>query len=110
MALLLMGSLSARNAGASPEVQRETPPLETEAGRRRLSVAGRHRSAPLPDYRLLYFRGSRLERWESVEAPDHVAAIQEMSGRGSDRTVEIWSEDKKLAVVRPAKHSMRGRR
>ena len=56
----------------------------------------------MPDYRLLYFRGSRLERWESVEAPDHLAAIQEMSGRGSDRTVEIWCGDRKLAVVRPA--------
>ncbi len=62
----------------------------------------------MPDYRLLYFRGSRLERWESVEATDHLAAIQEMSGRGSDRTVEIWSGDKKLAVVRPANTRWQG--
>jgi hypothetical protein len=64
----------------------------------------------LPDYRFLFFRGSRLERWESIEAEDHLAAIQQMSGRGSDRTVEVWCGDKKLAVVRPARHSIAGRR
>jgi hypothetical protein len=64
----------------------------------------------LPDYRLLYFRGSRLERWESLEAEDQLAAVQESSGRASDRTVEIWRGDKKLAVIRPAKHSIRARR
>jgi hypothetical protein len=55
-------------------------------------------------YRLLYFRSSVLEDWESLEAETLLEALQAASARGSDLTVELWSERKKVAIFRPVRH------
>jgi hypothetical protein len=59
----------------------------------------------MPEFRLFYFRESRLERWSIVDAPDHLQAIQEVSGQGSDLKIEVWQGDKRYAVIRPTRHS-----
>jgi hypothetical protein len=73
-------------------------------------AGGRWELCAVPEYRLLYFRGSQLQNWESLAAPDSITAIQEVSGRGVDQTVEVWLSNEKLAVIRPTKHSPTHRR
>ena len=58
----------------------------------------------MTEYRLLYFRESRLERWDVVDAPDHIAAVKDVSGQSSDLKIEVWRDDKRFAVIRPAKN------
>ncbi len=52
-------------------------------------------------YRLLYFRSSVLEDWETLEAGNLLDALQAASGRAPDLTVELWGDRKKIAVFRP---------
>ncbi len=56
----------------------------------------------MPAYRLIYFRSARLDRAESIEAPDTLAALHEAARRPSNDIVELWSEDGKIATFRPA--------
>jgi hypothetical protein len=63
----------------------------------------------MTEYRLLYFRDSRLERWSIIDAPDHIAAVKDVSSQGSDLKIEVWRGDKRFAIIRPAKHSPRRR-
>ncbi len=53
------------------------------------------------DFRLLYFEGSRLKRFETIEAPDPLAALHEAAKRPSEDLVELWTGDRKLATFRP---------
>ncbi|MFN3726570.1 MAG: hypothetical protein ACK4SZ_09715 [Allosphingosinicella sp.] len=55
----------------------------------------------MPTYRLLFFRANLLERWEEIEAPDYVEAVQQAAQRPSDDRVELWREGHRLASFRP---------
>ena len=52
-------------------------------------------------YRLLYFRASRLERWEPVAASNDLDALHEAARRPSDDIVELWAAGRKIASFRP---------
>jgi hypothetical protein len=52
-------------------------------------------------YRILYFRSSVLEDWETLEVESLMAALQTASARAPDLTVELWGDRKKIAVFRP---------
>jgi hypothetical protein len=54
-------------------------------------------------FKLLYFRGSRLDRFEIIEADGPVEALQEAANRPSDDLVELWADDRKLATFRPVR-------
>ncbi len=52
-------------------------------------------------YRLLFFRGYHLVRWEPIEAETHLAAVEEAARRNSDDLVELWAEGGRIASFRP---------
>jgi len=54
-------------------------------------------------FRLLFFRGSQLERFETLEAPNDLAAIHEAAKRPSEDLVELWSPAGRIALFRPAR-------
>jgi hypothetical protein len=55
----------------------------------------------LPTFRLLVFRSDRLERWSEIEAPDAVTAIQLAAQAEGEGVIELWSDEGKLATLRP---------
>ena len=55
----------------------------------------------MPVYRLLFFRGGALDHWESIDAPDHLAALEEAGARPSEGLMELWSDDRKVASFKP---------
>jgi hypothetical protein len=55
----------------------------------------------VPTFRILLFRSDRLERWSEIEAADAVEAIQLAAQLESEGTVELWSDQGKLATLRP---------
>ncbi len=52
-------------------------------------------------YRLLFFRGSQLSRWESFEAAGTVHALERAASEKSDDLVELWSGEGRVASFRP---------
>jgi hypothetical protein len=59
----------------------------------------------VPLFRLIYFRSSRLDRTETLEAPDTLSAIHEAARRPSEDVLELWSDCGKIATFRPtARH------
>ncbi len=52
-------------------------------------------------YRLLFFRASRLERWETIDASSDLDAVQEAARRPSDDVAELWAENRRIASFRP---------
>jgi len=54
-------------------------------------------------FRLLFFRGSQLQHFETLEAPDDLTAIHEAAKRPSHDLVELWSPAGRIAVFRPAR-------
>jgi hypothetical protein len=55
----------------------------------------------VPLYRLLVFRSDRLERWNEIDAPNAVEAIHKAAQQEADGMVELWSNEGKLATLRP---------
>ena len=53
------------------------------------------------EFRLLYLRANRLERWEIIEAETALAAVHEAASRPSDDITELWSDHGKIAIFRP---------
>jgi len=53
-------------------------------------------------YRILFFESNVLVAWEELDVADHLSAIEIASSRYPERTVELWSERRKVAVFRPA--------
>ena len=64
-------------------------------------------AAEMASYRLLFFQGHRLDRWETLEASDYRAAVEAAARLDSEDRVELWSESGKLATFRPmgARHA-----
>jgi len=56
----------------------------------------------VPAFRLIYFRASRLDRSETIDASTALAAIEEAAKRPSHDVMELWSDDGKIATFRPA--------
>jgi hypothetical protein len=56
----------------------------------------------MPEFRLLYLRANRLEKWETFEAESPLAAVHVAAGRPSQDVVELWSGDGKIAIFKPA--------
>ena len=55
----------------------------------------------MANYRLLFFRGGQLDHWESIEASDHIAALEEAGQHPSEGLMELWSERGKVASFKP---------
>ncbi len=53
------------------------------------------------EFRLLYLRANRLERWEIIQAESALAAVHEAAARPSDDVTELWSDQGKIAIFRP---------
>jgi hypothetical protein len=49
----------------------------------------------------LVFRSDRLERWGEIDAPDAVEAIQMAAQQEEEGVLELWSDQGKLATLRP---------
>ena len=56
---------------------------------------------PMPDCRILYFRGGILEATDELASVDLVTAAKTASSRHPHLTAEIWLDGRKAAVVRP---------
>ena len=56
----------------------------------------------MPNFRLFYFRSSRLERSETIEAADAIEAVHQAAKRPSHDLVELWSDQGRIAIFRPA--------
>ncbi len=54
-------------------------------------------------YRLLYFRESLLERAREVQAGDVLEAVEKAAGQPPDVRVEVWSKDRRVGIIRPAR-------
>ena len=55
-------------------------------------------------FRLLFFRGSLLERAEEVRAGNVVEAIQGAFGRPPELRVEVWNERGRIAIIGQRQH------
>jgi hypothetical protein len=55
----------------------------------------------VPTFRLLVFRSDRLERWGEIDAPDALDAIQKAAQQEEEGVLELWSDQGKLATLRP---------
>ena len=53
-------------------------------------------------YRIFYFRGPILEETTEVASDDLVEAAKAASSRHQNLTAEIWRENTKVAICRPA--------
>jgi hypothetical protein len=56
----------------------------------------------MAEYRLFFFRGSVLDRWEQLGAKSDLEAVQEAAKQQSTELVELWSKDGRIASFRPA--------
>ena len=54
----------------------------------------------MPAYRVLFLRGSLLDRAESIEAPDDLAAVEAASRLRGEAAVELWRDHRRLAKFR----------
>jgi hypothetical protein len=54
-------------------------------------------------FTLLFLRGNVLERAEQVTHRDVLQAVASAAGQEPDITVEVWSIERRVAIVRSAK-------
>ncbi len=54
-----------------------------------------------PGYKLLFFCGSQLERWEVFDAETPLQAIERAAGHVSDDKIELWHAGRRMALFRP---------
>ena len=59
----------------------------------------------MPNYRLLIFHASRLDRWEEFEAESHLDAVLHAARQSTDEAMELWSAEVKIAIFRPRPNS-----
>jgi hypothetical protein len=52
-------------------------------------------------YRIFYLRGGILDDADEIACDDLVTAAKKASAKNPELTAEIWSESKKVAVIRP---------
>ena len=56
----------------------------------------------MPVFRLFFFQSSRLERSETLDAPDALTAVHLAAERPSKDVLELWSDHGRIATFRPA--------
>jgi len=54
----------------------------------------------VPSYKVLVFSSSQLIRWETIEAPDDIAAVNAAPVYGEAGKVEVWRNDRRLAKIK----------
>jgi hypothetical protein len=92
-------SLEAPHLNAFPP-----PGLQVEATQERaLSFHMNMSAQAMTEFRLLYFRGSQLDHFELLDAPDELTAVHRAAERPSDDLVELWSDRGRIALFRPAR-------
>jgi hypothetical protein len=57
-------------------------------------------------YKILFFNRNRLERWGTLEASDYLTAVEEAARNGKGFVVELWRNEQRLAVMRPAERPL----
>jgi len=53
----------------------------------------------VPTYKVLVLSANQLERWETIEAPDDLAAISAAPPCEEGGRIEVWRGDKRLARI-----------
>ena len=61
---------------------------------------GASRAKSMPSYRLLFFHGPKLDRWETIEAPSSLDAIEQAAARPKEERTELWLDGTRLALFR----------
>lgn len=56
----------------------------------------------MPSYKVLIFSTNQLVRWETIEAPDDIAAVTSLPACGEAAKIELWRDDRRLAQVKCA--------
>ena len=54
----------------------------------------------MQNFRIMFFQGGMLEEYESLEAESALQVVQGLSGHSFSGRIEVWAEDKRVAVVR----------
>ncbi len=54
----------------------------------------------MPTYRLLFFRGHQLDRWETLNAATPLEAVELAAQQQSEGPVELWSDTARIASFR----------
>ncbi len=71
-------------------------------GRRELEARGRWlpsgSGGTMPIYRVYLLQNNRLGRWEDLEAPDDLAAVEAARSFIGDHHVELWFEHRKITT------------
>lgn len=55
-------------------------------------------------FRLLFLRGSLLERAEEVRATNVVEAVSGVFGKPPEMCVEVWSEKGRVGIIGQGRH------
>lgn len=53
----------------------------------------------MPTYKVLLFSANQLERWESIEASDDLAAISAVPPSEEGSKIEVWRGNTRLARI-----------
>ena len=54
----------------------------------------------MPSYRLLFFHGPKLDRWETIEAANSLDAIHQAADRSNGDRSELWLDGARVALFR----------
>jgi hypothetical protein len=52
----------------------------------------------VPIYRVYLLKNNRLDRWEDIEMPHDLAAIESASGFRGEHHVELWFDRRKITT------------
>jgi hypothetical protein len=52
----------------------------------------------MPTYRVYLLKNNRLERWEDIEAPHDLAAIETARKFAGEHQVELWFDRRKITT------------
>jgi hypothetical protein len=73
--------------------------------RSRIGLSGAQVNS-VTQYKILFFNRNRLERWGTLEASDYLTAVEEAARHGKGFVVELWRNEQRLAVMRPAERPL----
>lgn len=54
----------------------------------------------MPAYKILIFNSNQLIRWETVDAPDDLAAVNSAPSCDEAGKIEVWRNDRRLAKIK----------
>ena len=53
----------------------------------------------MPTYKVLILSANQLVRWDTIEAPDDLAAVNAAPPCEEGGKIEIWRDDRRLAKI-----------